>query len=192
MNISTQKTVFLVVLSAAVSFGPIDKVLAAEVAQNSQAADSASTTPAPLSPDTEVTAARLRVESALGVFARVLTEQLPVESELSESLYSYLEANPEFFGSALALIGTDGKVTHSPYVYRSSSGFAETDLAVPEYGINDQAWFRAPVDTKAPVWTAPYFDAGGGDIWMVTRSVPLIRAGVVVGVVTTDLPVPAP
>ena len=38
---------------------------------------------------------------------------------------------------------------------------------------------------------APYFDAGGGEIWMITRSVPA-RDAWVFAIVTTDLPVDAP
>ena len=29
-----------------------------------------------------------------------------------------------------------------------------------------------PLAADAGVWTPPYFDAGGGEIWMITRSVP--------------------
>ena len=44
----------------------------------------------------------------------------------------------------------------------------------------------------AGVWTDPYFDAGGGEIWMITRSVPVRDAAGVFTIVTTDLPVEAP
>ena len=83
-------------------------------------------------------------------------------------------------------------MTASPYVYRSGEGFAELDLATPDYRIDEQEWLAEPRDSKAAIWTDPYFDAGGGEIWMVTRSVPLIRDGAVVLVATTDLPVDAP
>ena len=42
------------------------------------------------------------------------------------------------------------------------------------------------------VWTDPYFDAGGGEIWVVTRSVPARDANGIFALVTTDLPVDAP
>ncbi|MFN6244412.1 MAG: hypothetical protein ACK4Y8_08670 [Bacteroidota bacterium] len=38
------------------------------------------------------------------------------------------------------------------------------------------------------MWTAPYFDAGGGNIWMKTRSVPVKVNGKIIAVATTDLP----
>ena len=36
------------------------------------------------------------------------------------------------------------------------------------------------------------FDAGGGEIWMITRSVPVRDADGIFAIVTTDLPVDAP
>ena len=42
------------------------------------------------------------------------------------------------------------------------------------------------------VWTAPCFDVGGGDLWMVTRSVPVRDAVGVFVLITTDLPVADP
>jgi hypothetical protein len=50
----------------------------------------------------------------------------------------------------------------------------------------------APRTVSLAIWTNPYFDAGGGEIWMITRAVPLIRDDRVALVVTTDLPVDAP
>ena len=38
----------------------------------------------------------------------------------------------------------------------------------------------------------PYFDAGGGEIWMIPRSVPARDAEGIFAIVTTDLPVDAP
>ena len=42
------------------------------------------------------------------------------------------------------------------------------------------------------VWTSPYFDAGGGEIWMITRSVPARDSAGIFAIVTTDLPVDGP
>jgi sigma-B regulation protein RsbU (phosphoserine phosphatase) len=135
---------------------------------------------------------RARVESALGAFAADLAADPPAEAELAARIRAYLQANPEFFGSTVALIGNDGLVFYSPYVYRLDGGLAQKDLAFPEYEIDSQEWLAAPRDRMEAIWTDPYFDAGGGEIWMVTRSVPLLRDGVVYAVVTTDLPVDPP
>ena len=103
-----------------------------------------------------------------------------------------LDAHPAFYGSAAALLDQDGRVTASPYVHRTADGYATLDLAVPSYNIESQAWVTAPLAANAGVWTAPYFDAGGGEIWMVTRSVPVRDAEGVFALITTDLPVEDP
>ena len=66
------------------------------------------------------------------------------------------------------------------------------DLAVPSYNIESQGWVTVPLAANAGVRTAPYFDAGGGEIWMVTRSVPVREAEGVFALITTDLPVEDP
>ena len=66
------------------------------------------------------------------------------------------------------------------------------DLAVPSHDIQSQAWVTEPLAEDSGVWTDPYFDAGGGEIWVVTRSVPVRDANGIFALVTTDLPVDAP
>ena len=92
----------------------------------------------------------------------------------------------------LPILDSSGGVIASPYVYRTSDGYASTDLAAPSYDIEAQDWFAAPLAENASVWTDPYFDAGGGEIWMITRSVPVRDAGGIFAIITTDLAVDAP
>ena len=133
------------------------------------------------------------VVSALDALAAELAVARPTDAAAyAERLRAYLDAYPAFYGSAAALLDQDGKVTASPYVYRTSDGYATLDLAVPSYNIESQAWVTAPLAANAGVWTAPYFDAGGGEIWMVTRSVPVRDAEGVFALITTDLPVEDP
>ena len=133
------------------------------------------------------------VVSALDALAAELVADRPADAAAyPERLQSYLDSYPAFYGSAAALLDRAGKITASPYVYRTSDGYATLDLAAPSYNIESQAWVTAPLAANAGVWTAPYFDAGGGDIWMITRSVPVRDAGDIFALITTDLPVPAP
>jgi hypothetical protein len=116
------------------------------------------------------------VVSALDALAAELLEGRPADAAAyTERLRSYLDAYPAFYGSAAALLDRAGKITASPYVYRTADSYATLDLAVPSYNIESQAWVTAPLAANAGVWTAPYFDAGGGEIWMITRSVPTGR-----------------
>ena len=133
------------------------------------------------------------VVSALDALAAELEEERPTDAnDYAERLQVYLNAHPGFYGSAASLLDHDGRVTASPYVYRTDNGYVVLNLAVPSYNIESQDWVRAPLAADAGVWTEPYFDAGGGEIWMVTRSVPVRDAAGIFAIITTDLPVEAP
>ena len=138
-------------------------------------------------------ASRTAVVAALDTLAVELAADRPADATVyTERLQGYLEAHPAFFGSAAALLDRSGAVIASPYVYRTTDGYAAKDLAAPSYNIEAQDWVTAPLAANAGVWTDPYFDAGGGEIWMITRSVPVRDADGVFAIVTTDLPVDAP
>ena len=63
--------------------------------------------------------------SALDTLAAELAASRPTdEAAYAERLRAYLDAHPAFYGSAAALLDQDGKVTASPYVYRTSDGYA--------------------------------------------------------------------
>ncbi|MEY3059259.1 MAG: hypothetical protein RL000_611 [Bacteroidota bacterium] len=133
------------------------------------------------------------VEAAVKSFASSLQADPPTSANINERVRVYLNAQPtDFFGSTVALLDANGVVTTSPYWYRKSGGLLNKELSVPSYNINSQDWLRKPIDTKLPYWTAPYFDAGGGDIWMKTYSYPIIVNNKVVAVATTDLAVNQP
>ena len=110
----------------------------------------------------------------------------------TERLRAYLEAHPVFYGSAAALLDEAGTVVASPYVYRTVDDLQTRDLAQPDYNIQMQEWITMPLAANAGIWTPPYFDAGGGEIWMITRSVPAQDPEGIFAIVTTDLPVDAP
>ncbi len=136
---------------------------------------------------------RRRVEEALNALATNLVENRPADvAAYTERLGRHVESNPSFFGSAVALVDEAGEVIASPYVYRTAEGLATKDLATPSYGIKSQEWFAAPIAADEGIWSEPYFDTGGGEIWMITRSVPVRDSRGVFAVVTTDLEVDAP
>ena len=142
----------------------------------------------------EIEVLKTAVVAALDTLVAELVAERPADAPAyTERLRAYLEAHPAFFGSAAALLNRAGTVTTSPYVYRTADGYATSDLAmIPSYNIEAQAWFTTPLAANAGVWTAPYFDAGGGEIWMITRSVPARDAEGIFSIITTDLPVDAP
>ncbi|MFM8432688.1 MAG: cache domain-containing protein [Bacteroidota bacterium] len=129
-----------------------------------------------------------RVESALNGFVAELIATPPNPSDLSDRIRQYLLENPSFFfGSTVTLLDTADLALYSPYWYRSGDSLSYSDLMDTAYHIDDQAWLRQPIDSGFAIWTEPYFDTGGGNIWMKTRSVPVIVNGQIVAVATTDL-----
>ena len=133
------------------------------------------------------------VVAALDTLVAEFVEERPADAAAyAQRLRAYLEAHPAFYGSAVALVDEDGTVTASPYVYRTADGYETLDLATPSYAVEAQDWFTMPLVENTGTWTAPYFDSGGGEIWMITRSVPARDEKGVFAIVTTDLPVDDP
>lgn len=129
-----------------------------------------------------------QVEASLNDFAQALVSIPPTSADVSIRVRLYLQANPSFFyGSTVTMLDTAGVATDSPYWYRSGDSLLTTSLMDTAYHINDQLWLRQPIDSGFAVWTDPYFDTGGGNIWMKTRSVPVIVNGRIIAVATTDL-----
>lgn len=135
----------------------------------------------------------LAYEVALDAFVSDL-QATPLDSAgLSDRVRNYLEAQSEsFFGATVALLDSAGKAYYSPYWYRLNDTLAMKNLADSAYQIDEQAWLRLPIDSGYAIWTEPYFDAGGGEVWMKTRAVPIIFNFEIVGVATTDIVVPEP
>lgn len=133
------------------------------------------------------------VASTLDVFVSTLVSNPPTNADVSGRVKQYLQTNgypPNYFyGSTVTLLDSAGLATYSPYWYRNVDTLMMVDLAADiSYQINNQTWLRQAIDSRAAIWTAPYFDAGGGNIWMKTRSVPVIVNGKIIAVATTDLP----
>ena len=133
------------------------------------------------------------VVAALDSLVEALVAEQPTDTAAyALRLQAYLEAHPAFYGSAVAQVDESGTVTSCPYVYRTEGGYETLDLAAPSYNIEEQDWFTMPLAANAGIWTAPYFDAGGGETWMITRSVPVRDDEGIIAIVTTDLPVDGP
>jgi sigma-B regulation protein RsbU (phosphoserine phosphatase) len=129
----------------------------------------------------------------MATFAVSLQSDLPTTATITERVRVYLNGQPTyFFGSTVTLLDANGLATTSPYWYRNNGSLLSKQLAVSNYNIDTQIWLRKPIDLKRPYWTEPYFDAGGGEIWMRTYSVPIIINNKVVAVATTDLAVDKP
>ena len=140
-----------------------------------------------------------KIAAELELFATSLNESiLADETALSDAIVGYLKDHgPEYFGSTVAVLSpNNGSAVYSPYAYWNDNNTAlirSDGLMDPSYNIDEQDWLREPIDQKMAVWTDPYFDEGGGNVWMMTRSYPIMsQGGDVIAVATTDVRVPDP
>ncbi len=109
-----------------------------------------------------------------------------------DAIYTHLErfmyTHPELYGSTYALDPAYAGKELAPYVYRVNGKLLRKDLAVGDYDYSHLPWFTLPMSLKLPVWSDEYFDAGGGDIMMMTYSAPIMKDGRAIGVLTADFP----
>ncbi|HVZ95140.1 MAG TPA: SpoIIE family protein phosphatase [Phycisphaerales bacterium] len=114
------------------------------------------------------------------------------EDELFNALRTVLNQQPLVYGSCIAFepeAFQTGRARFAPYVCRDAKdGLRAIDLSKAyDYMDGQWEWYSAPRESRQPVWTEPYFDEGAGNIIMCTFSLPLIRDGEFIGVVTADI-----
>ena len=110
----------------------------------------------------------------------------------NERLLAYYEANPDILVRAYCFMT---RMATSRTCYTSTirmTGTSTRTFTRPTRRPELQEWYTAPLEANAGIWTAPYFDTGGGEIWMITHSVPLRDATGIFALVVTDLAVEAP
>ncbi|MBI3170543.1 MAG: GAF domain-containing protein [Chloroflexi bacterium] len=129
------------------------------------------------------------VASQLAAFAE--TEHLE-NSDVLQILQSTLERNERVFGSTIAYEPNQfrpGLDYYSPYYNRlPDNTFVYSDLGTPEYDYFNRDWYALPKASQTSMVSKPYFDYGGGEIWMVTWSVPFFEEnGEFKGIATADI-----
>ena len=100
--------------------------------------------------------------------------------------------NPEIMGAAVAFppnFYPEMGERFAPYAYRTPSGEIKTKLLVNDtYNHLEKDWYKIPVETGKPYWSEPYFSKEGGNISMITYSLPLKdEQGNVRAVLTADI-----
>ena len=129
--------------------------------------------------------------------ASTTATHLSIDSDINEAaafeiLRSNVASNPLVFGAALAFEPNEfsGRKLFGPYVYRQGKDLTEivsTELDY-DYTRPEWDWWHLPRKASTGVWTEPYFDEGGGNIYMTTFSAPFFRDGRFIGVATIDIP----
>jgi len=134
------------------------------------------------------------IEGGIRTVAYQLEEVDAPPSQYLQHIRGILSAWPDVYGSTIAIDVDDGADARpfAPYLFRVDDEIRYSDLATDDYAYRELPWYRAAADGGTAVWSAPYFDTGGGETWMVTYSVPYFRkhpggARTLAGVVTADL-----
>lgn len=114
------------------------------------------------------------------------------EETILATLQNTLNRNEQVFGSTIAYEPYQFQPAlyyWAPYYSRTAdTGLQFTQLGTPEYDYFKWDWYTLPKESKSPVLSPPYFDKGGGEIWMVTWSAPFFdAAGQFKGVATADI-----
>jgi sigma-B regulation protein RsbU (phosphoserine phosphatase) len=111
-------------------------------------------------------------------------------SKLENLLRATVGSGPSLFGAAAAFepfAFDPAWRTFAPYCHRDGAELAIKDLGEGSYEYTAWEWYREPKAKGRAHWSEPYFDVGGGNVLMMTYSVPIRRDGRFVGVATADI-----
>ncbi|MEY2819458.1 MAG: hypothetical protein RL275_2921, partial [Chloroflexota bacterium] len=129
------------------------------------------------------------IASQLAAFAE--TESFE-ENDVLLLLQNTLTRNERVFGSTIAYEPNQFRPNleyYAPYYYRLPDNTLEfADLGTPDYDYFRKDWYTLPKASLTPMVSKPYYDYGGGNIWMVTWSVPFFsKNGDFKGIATADI-----
>ena len=116
------------------------------------------------------------------------------EDDLKDMLRLIVQNDDEIYGSTCAFepykFNADS-FYFAPYYYKHNDTVSYKNLGNKEYDYFSWNWYLVPKRLKKPFWTEPYFDEGGGNINLVTYSVPIFKyhddSHEFMGVITVDM-----
>lgn len=134
------------------------------------------------------------VQRSTDLFASVLADKDITLAEMKGLLQRAVGRNPDLYGAAIAIEPSLSGLPKgfSPYYFHVGEdiSFADLSQTYPR-GYAQEPWFVGPRRELQPLWSEPYFDAGGGNALMTTYSVPILRkrdkGAEFYGVVTADI-----
>lgn len=123
--------------------------------------------------------------------AKIFAEREKISKEdILTFLKRYVELNDDIYGSTYSFepFLVDVKLENfAPYYYKKNGELRFVELS-DNYQYREAEWYLKPKTTGKACWQEPYFDQGGGDIFMTTFSVPIYRSNDnFIGVVTSDV-----
>ncbi len=132
------------------------------------------------------------VETAIANNVPEVEEFIEYPDKMYDITKRILRLNPDIVGSAVAFrpdFYPEKGRQFSPYAYRLDSVTIKTkQLGSDSYDYHNMEWYVMPVKEDKGYWGNPYLDEGGGEVPMITYSLPLKDAkGETYGVITADL-----
>lgn len=117
------------------------------------------------------------------------------EDSIMVILQTIIKNNPEVYGACVAYepyFFPDKGQYYMPYAYRTREGHVNSMfLGSHEYDYFYMDWYQIPKVIRAPYWSEPYYDEGGGNVLMATYSMPIYyqREGLrsFAGIATIDI-----
>ena len=134
------------------------------------------------------------IEERTELLAEVVGTVSPRQEELDKILRTFVSRSDVIYGSTVAFAPSSFQPDvqyFAPYYYQDGDEVAYKDLAADSYRYWEWDWYTAVASSKEPRWSEPYVDEGGGNVRMVTYSVPFFLGGdesqELRGVVTADI-----
>ena len=131
------------------------------------------------------------VETAISNNIPEVEENIGNDHRLYFAQENLLKLNPNIVGAAVAYnpdYEPKKGEPFSPYAYRDSTGIHTKQLNSEKYDYLHQEWYLQPIEHGKGVWSEPYIDEGGGEIPMITYSLPLTNSkGEIYAVQTADI-----
>ena len=122
--------------------------------------------------------------------ANLVSEGIISTDEVKRLMIEDVKRSKFIYGMALAFIPGyfKGKRYYCQYYYAKDGRILEKQLIPPSYRYTESDWFKKPIELKRNMWSEPYFDKGGGGVWMSTYSA-LIKdgSGKIIGIATADI-----
>ena len=131
-----------------------------------------------------------RVEKVVQSLSFFLETTSGQEASIDDLLKNLVAKNSEIFGMAIAYepyAFDRSRQWFALYYFKGKNGVESVRLEPPSYHYDQQDWYHIPVVLKKPLWSEPYFDAGGGNVTMTTYSFPFFQNGRVRGILTADV-----
>ena len=105
-----------------------------------------------------------------------------------------VSTNDEIYGSTVAYephAFDPDEYYFAPYYYKHNGILTLKYLSGEAYQYHQKDWYTVPKSSSRPTWSEPYYDAGAGNIFMATYSIPFYKTidgkRTFRGIVTADI-----